>query len=108
MGDYLTAASTLACPHGGTVSPVPGTTNPTVAGSAILTSADSFPIAGCPFPPSGTPHPCVQVRWVAPALRATAGASALTTDSVGLCIAADDAVQGSVLIQSSQSSVSGL
>lgn len=108
MGDYLTAASTLTCPHGGTVSPVPGTTAVRVAGSAILTSADSFPIAGCPFPPSGTPHPCIQVQWAVTAMRGASGAPALTTDSVGLCTAADGAVQGQVLIQSTQSSGSGL
>ena len=42
------------------------------------------------------------------ALRGTASAATLTTDSVGLCKAADGAVQGQVLIQATQSSVGGL
>lgn len=108
MGDYLTSASTLMCPHGGPVSPVPGGGIVTLAGNPVLTSADSFPIAGCPFPPGGPPHPCIQVQWVVDALRGAASAATLTTDSVGLCAAADGAVQGQVLIQATQSSVGGL
>jgi hypothetical protein len=42
-------------------------------------------------------------------LRATVdGAQPLTTDSAGLCLAADSAPQGSVLIQTTQAQVSGL
>jgi hypothetical protein len=108
MGDYLTSASTLMCPHGGSVSPVPGRGTVTVAGAAVLTSGDSFPIGGCPFPPSGPPHPCIQVQWVVDALRGATDAATLTTDSVGLCKAADGAVQGQVLIQATQSTVTGL
>lgn len=107
MGDYLTSASTMMCPHGGSVSPGPGSGTVTLAGNPVLTSADSFPIAGCPFAPSG-PHPCTEVRWVVDALRGAASAATLTTDSVGLCKAADGAVQGQVLIQATQSSVGGL
>ena len=108
MGDYLTSASTLMCPHGGSVSPGPGSGTVTLAGNPVLTSTDSFPIAGCPFAPSGLPHPCTEVRWVVDALRGAARAATLTTDSVGLCKAADGAVQGQVLIQATQSSVGGL
>jgi len=81
MGDYLTSASTLMCPHGGSVSPVPGSGTVTLAGNPVLTSADSFPIAGCPFPPSGPPHPCIQVRWVVDALRGAASAATLTASA---------------------------
>ena len=108
MSDYLTSASTLMCPHGGSVSPVPGSGTVTLAGNPVLTSADSFPIGGCAFAPGGVSHPCVQVRWVVDALRGAAGAATLTTDSTGLCQAADGAVQGQVLIQATQSSVGGL
>jgi hypothetical protein len=45
---------------------------------------------------------------VVDALRGAASAATLTTDSVGLCAAADGAVQGQVLIQATQSSVGGL
>ena len=51
----------------------------------------------------------MQVQWVITAQKASAGGSSpLTTDSVGLCKAADGAVQGPVSIVSTQASVSGL
>lgn len=109
MGQYLTAASTLMCPHGGLVSPVPADARIRVSGSPIVLASDTFPIGGCAFNVAGAPHPCMQVRWVATALRAAAdGAAPLTTDSVGLCQAADAAVQGPVLIQATQTEVRGL
>jgi hypothetical protein len=50
----------------------------------------------------------VLVNWVVAAARCKAGGDALlTTDSVGLCVAADQAPQGSVLIQSTQTKASG-
>lgn len=108
MGDYLTAASTMMCPHGGIVSPVPANAAVSLGGDPIVLDTDTFPIGGCAFSP-GAPHPCVQVKWIVTALRATADGSApLTTDSVGMCLAADGAVQGPVIIQATQASVSGL
>jgi len=107
MGQYLTLSSTLMCPHGGTVSPIPANSKVSL-GDAIVLATDTFPIGGCAFAP-GAPHPCVQVQWIVTALRATAdGAAPLTTDSVGLCVAADSAVQGPVIIQATQAEVTGL
>jgi hypothetical protein len=108
MGNYLTATSTLMCPHGGTVMPVPANAKVSLGGDPIVLATDTFPIGGCPFAPV-SPHPCVQVKWIVTALRATAdGAQPLSTDSVGLCTAADGAVQGPVMIQATQAAVSGL
>jgi hypothetical protein len=108
MGDYLTATSTLMCPHGGTVSPIPANSTIILGGQPIVLASDTFPVAGCTFSP-GAPHPCVQVRWILTAQRGTAdGMQPLTTDSVGLCLAADGAVQGPVIIQATQTEVSGL
>jgi hypothetical protein len=109
MGAYLTASSTLMCPHGGTVSVVPANAKVTLGGSQIVLATDTFPVGACPLNVAGAPHPCVQVNWIVTALRATAdGAQPLTADSVGLCMAADGAVQGSVVIQTTQAEVSGL
>jgi hypothetical protein len=48
------------------------------------------------------------VQWVQPALRSQAiGDFTLTEASVGLCVAADQAVQGTVLIMFTQSQVAG-
>jgi hypothetical protein len=108
MGDFLTSSSTMMCPHGGTVTPVPSNSSVTFGGDPIVLSSDSFPIGGCAFAPV-SPHPCIQVQWVVSALRSTAdGTAPLTTDSVGLCSAADGAVQGTVLIQATQTKASGL
>lgn len=109
MGDYLTASSTLMCPHGGMVSPIPANSTISLGGEPIVLASDTFPIAACAFTIPAGPHPCVQVQWVVTALRgAVDSAAPLTTDSVGLCVAADGAVQGPVMIQATQPKVSGL
>lgn len=75
----------------------------------VLRSSDTFIVAGCPFFIGPSPHPCVQVQWVQTATRSKAMSDfALTGESVGLCIAADQAPQGVVLISFTQSRVSGL
>jgi uncharacterized Zn-binding protein involved in type VI secretion len=109
MAGLLNTSSTLMCPHGGTVSAISSNTKTKAGGSYVLRSADTFTIAGCPLNVAGAPHPCVQVRWIQPALKSKVLSDAtLTADSVGLCVAADQAVQGTVLIQVTQSQVSGL
>ena len=108
MGDYLTTASTLMCPHGGSVSAIPGSTRVRLGGAAIVLATDTFLVGGCAFAPVA-PHPCVQVNWIVTVQRATAdSAQPLTTDSVGLCAAADGAPQGPVMIVATQPRVSGL
>lgn len=107
MGQYLTKSSTLMCPHGGSVMPIPANAKVTLDDSIVL-ATDTFPIGGCAFAPV-VPHPCVQVQWMVTALRATAdGAAPLTTESIGMCVAADGAIQGPVMIQVTQAQVSGL
>jgi hypothetical protein len=108
MGGLLNVSSILTCPHGGLVSAVPSSASVTVGGAPIVLATDTFTIAGCPFAP-GAPHPCVLVQWQLPAARSKSGSIAtLTAESVGLCMAADGAVQGTVLVQSTQSQVTGL
>ncbi|HVZ52509.1 MAG TPA: hypothetical protein VG986_11110 [Pseudolabrys sp.] len=108
MPSLLTTSSVLMCPHGGTVTASSSNTQ-AKAGDFIVRPSDTFTIAGCPFTlPSGTPHPCMTVQWVKSTLRCKAGGDfALAQDSVGLCLAGDQAPQGTVLIQSTQARVSG-
>jgi hypothetical protein len=109
MPSLLNTASVMICPHGGTVQPVSGDTRVSVGGANALRPSDTFSIIGCTFPPSGPPHPCVQVNWVVSAQRSKAlGDFTLTESSVGLCVAADQAVQGTVLILGTQPRVSGV
>ena len=108
MPALLTTASTMMCPHGGTVMAVPGQSQ-TTAGAPVLRMSDTCTIAGCAFNISGVPNPCVTVQWVQAATRVQAGSDfVLNEASVGLCLAATQAPQGSVLIASTQPSVSGL
>jgi hypothetical protein len=96
------------CPHGGKVSIVSSNTRAQAAGGFILRPSDTFLVSGCPFMLGPAPHPCVTVRWVVPALRGRAmGDSVLTSDSVGLCLAADNAPQGTVLVAFTQPRVGG-
>jgi hypothetical protein len=106
MAGLLNTASVMMCPHGGTVSGSPSS-SVKVGGAIALLSTDTFTIAGCTFNP-GTAHPCMTLRWVRPAERSTSSQSpTLTEDSVGLCLAADQAVQGTVQILFTQPQVKG-
>ena len=108
MPALLTAASTMMCPHGGTVQAIPGQSQ-AIIDAPILRGSDTFIIAGCPFVIAGVPNPCVSVQWVVTAEQVQAGGDfVLNEASVGLCLAATQAPQGSVLIAATQETVSGL
>jgi hypothetical protein len=97
----------MMCPHGGTISATVAGAPRATAGAQILTDADTFTIAGCPLNISGSPHPCVSVRWISASLKAKASnAAILTSDSQGLCIAGDQAPQGPPVLTPSQSQAS--
>jgi hypothetical protein len=105
MPALLTTASTLMCPHGGTVMAIPGATAMS-AGATVLRASDTYTIAGCPFM-TAAPQPCLTVQWVSSATRVKHGGDfVLTESSVGLCIG--PAPQGTVLVASTQAQVSGL
>ncbi len=99
----------MMCPNGGTVNAITSNTRAKAGGDFILRGSDTFLIAGCPFMLGPTPHPCIQVQWVQTALKSMVMSNAtLTDESVGLCVAADQAVQGTVQIVSTQAKVSGI
>ena len=104
MGTILTTSATMMCPHGGTVSATVGDGKRATAGDPILAESDTFIISGCPFMTGSNPHPCVSIRWIAPAVKVTARQSRiLTTDSQGLCLAADQVPQGPPTLVAAQS-----
>lgn len=110
MAQLLTTASSMMCPHGGQVQAVSSNTRAN-AGAPILRGSDTFTIAGCAFtlPPPIGPHPCVTVQWIKSNLRSkAAGDFMLAADSVGLCLAGDQAPQGTVIVASTQTKGSGL
>jgi hypothetical protein len=108
MPALLTVASTMMCPHGGTVVAAPGATQAS-AGAPVLRGSDTFVIAGCTFAPGGAVHPCVSVNWVQTATQVKHGRDfVLNEASVGLCIAGDQTPQGAVLIVATQVRAGGL
>lgn len=108
----LTTASSLQCPHGGTVSIVSSNTQTMGDGAPLALATDTFAISGCPFQiPVGAgtvPHPCVRVQWTQPNVKAmVSGSPTLSQDSVGLCLAADQVAQGPVSVVRTQTKASG-
>ena len=79
------------------------------AGAPVLRASDTFLISRCPFFIGLEPHPCVQVQWVQPDNSSRVESDfTLSDESVGLCIAPDAAVQGTVVIGFTQTSVLGI
>jgi hypothetical protein len=108
MAGLLNMSSVMMCPHGGTVSAITSNARVQAASDFVLRSSDTFLIAGCPFTIGSMLHPCVQVQWVQPALRSQVMSDfTLTEESVGLCVAPDMAVQGTVIISFTQPQVIG-
>jgi hypothetical protein len=106
MAAFLTTASTLQCPHGGTVSIVSSNTK-VQAGAALALANDTFTISGCPWQivvgPGSVPHPCVKVQWTMTNKKTTVnGSPTLSQDSTGLCLAADQVPQGPVSVVQTQ------
>jgi hypothetical protein len=96
------------CPHGGTVQVVTSDSRVQAASGFVLRSSDTFTIVGCPFTLGTAYHPCTTVEWIVPSLRSKAvGDSTLTEYSVGVCQAADHAVQGPVQVVVAQPRVTG-
>lgn len=101
-GHALTKSSTMQCPHGGQVSAVPSQTR-VKAGDYVLTSGDTFTIAGCAFTlPSGTPSPCLSVQWVVTDTRVKAGSATLSEGDTALCLNGQKAPQGPLSIVNTQ------
>lgn len=102
MGQLLTTATVMMCPHGGTVSAITTNTKVTAGGAPVVRPSDTFLVAGCAFAPVA-PHPCMTVEWQMPSTKTKAdGDFALTTDSIGLCKAGDQAPQGMAIIMTTQ------
>ncbi len=109
MPNLLTRSSVMMCPHGGQVQVVTSNTRTKANGDFLLRASDTFTIVGCPFVLGIPPHPCVRVQWVVPTLRSKSGGDFhLNDSSVGLCLAADQAPQGTVIVVVTQPRVSGI
>lgn len=101
--DFLTTTSSLMCPHGGHVTLSTSNLRVKADGMYVMRSTDQFTISGCSYKLGQVPHPCVRVKWDVHAERhKSSGDPSLTTESVGICVAADEGAQGTVEISSTQ------
>jgi hypothetical protein len=106
-GPMLTVGSGTTCTHSAPCSPVPTAGRVLAAGTPVLTVADAFPVAGCPFQvPVGAgtkPQPCVRITWLVPAARVLVGGSpALLATSTALCQSAEGIPAGPPVVASPQ------
>jgi hypothetical protein len=105
---FLTTASKLLCPHGGTITASTSNLRVMADGSPIIRAFDMFTIAGCPEMRGTVPYPCVRVEWDTHAQRHTSQSDpSLTLESCGYCLAADGGMQGVVEVSSTQSRGAG-
>jgi hypothetical protein len=112
MIPILTTASTIQCPHGGSVTLTTANQVVKIDSSPALLETDVHTISGCPFQiPIGTgtkPSPCVTVRWSAAATKTKVNQiGVLLQTSVGLCSSAEQAPQGTAIIAQVQQSGKG-
>jgi hypothetical protein len=105
----LTTASTLMCPHGGTVSAVASGGKVKADRSLIVVKTDTFTIAGCPFMMGTVASPCTLVEWQQGTQNTKADSVEMLTEaSIGMCKAASGAVQGPVQVASTQQKATSL
>lgn len=102
-GKYLTTASTIQCPHEGTVTLITTNTKVMAGGAPVLLESDIHVVAGCPFVIGIVPSPCVTVEWSAGSTKTTInGTAPLVESSLGTCYGPTNAPQGVTLIVNKQ------
>ena len=80
-----------------------------VSGMPVATLTDTFIVTGCAFNISGAPHPCIKIQWIVPATRVFVnGQPVILQTSSGLCLAADQAPQGTPIVAATQPRVIGI
>ena len=98
MTPILTTTSTVLCPHGGMAQLFTSNTEASVDGAFLLLQTDIHPIVGCPFAPV-SPMPCVMIQWVTGATQTKVHqVPVLLQTSIGLCLNAAQAPQGTAMI----------
>jgi len=105
----LTTASTVICPHGGMATLTTSNSKAIVAGAPVLLLTDMHMIAGCTFAPGSVPSPCLTVRWVTGATQVNVdNIPVLLQTSVGLCLNAFQAPQGTAIVVQTQTQAMGV
>lgn len=109
MIPVLTTASSVTCPHGGTVTLTTANTVVQVDGAYALLQSDVHSVVGCPFTlPNGTPQPCMTVQWTSGATQNKVNQVAvLLQTSSGLCFSATGIPQGAPIVTQAQAKGTG-
>lgn len=98
MIPILTAGGTVMCPHGGQAQLHTSNTEALIDGSPALLQTDIHPVVGCAFTPVAY-SPCTSIRWVTASTQTKVrGVPVLLQNSVGLCLSAAQAPQGTALV----------
>jgi hypothetical protein len=109
MPKNLTTASSIMCPHGGQAILVTSNTQSSAGHMPMLLQSDQHMIAGCPFAVGPVYTPCMTIQWQAPAVQVTVNdVGVLTQSSVGLCLNAAGAPQGTAIVVNTQMQVDSL
>jgi hypothetical protein len=109
----LTTASTLQCPHAGSVVLSTSNTIAMAEGAPMLLVTDVHTVSGCPFQvpagPSTKPQPCLTVRWTVGASQTNVNNTpVLLQTSVGLCFSAEQIPQGPPTVINVQQQAKGI
>jgi len=107
--NILDMGCTIQCPHGGQATVIPTNTQVKVGGNLALLVTDPMIIAGCSFVVGVVPSPCLTIQWTGPATRNTVNKTpVLLQTSLGLCLNAANAPQGTAIVSGVQTQVSGV
>ena len=108
-GFLVHVGAVVLCPHAGQAQVISSNARVLVSGMPLATVADQFLVAGCTFPSTGAPYPCVRVQWLVPAARVLVnGQPAILQASTGLCLAPTQSPQGPPLVATTQPRVAGM
>lgn len=108
MIPILTTTSTVMCPHGGMAQLITTNTEAKVDGAPVLLQSDVHPIVGCTFTPVSY-SPCLTIRWVTAATQTSIrSVPVLLQTSIGLCLNAAQAPQGTALVVQVQQKAKGI
>jgi len=107
--NILDTGCKIKCPHGGTVTVVPGNMVAKADGSSMILVTDTMIIAGCSFTITSKPSPCMSIKWKNESRKVKVnGTPVLLETSIGLCNSAENAPQGTAVITGVQTKVKGL
>ncbi len=114
-GFLLHVGAMVKCIHQAPAVTTPTQTQVLVSGQPVATSANLFPVTGCPFVVVLKPQPCVQVKWIQIATKVLInGAPALLQTppgpgpGAGICLSPEQAPQGIPMISQMQIQVLGM